>query len=112
MGPPKLVVSETSWRGIVIMVQSNFGIFDICSFVLNLVKLSRIIILYFQMGFQSSIKSFFDANLRSFFLKELTFIQFDEKFLREQSFNPQIYTQLQIKLEFQMSFYFVVNHFS
>ena len=82
MGPPKLVVSETSWRGIVIMVQSNFGIFDICSFVLNLVKLSRIIILYFQMGFQFSIESFFDANLRSFFLKELTFIQFDENQIR------------------------------
>ena len=38
-------------RGIAILVQSNFGIFDIYWSTLNLVKLSRIVILYFQMGF-------------------------------------------------------------
>ena len=44
-------------RGIAILVQSNFGIFDIYWSTLNLVKLSRIVILYFQMGFQ--LLSFF-----------------------------------------------------
>ena len=61
-------------RDIAILVQSNFGIFDIYWSAQNLVKLSRIIILYFQMGCQFSImylKSFFDAKLRSPFLKEL-----------------------------------------
>ena len=42
-------------RGIAILVQSNFGIFDIYWSTLNLVKLSRIIIVYFQMGCQFPI---------------------------------------------------------
>ena len=47
-------------RGIAILVQSNFGIFDIYWSTLNLVKLSRIVILFFQMGFL----------LHSFFYKQ------------------------------------------
>ena len=43
----KLLEKVGDLRDIAILVQSNFGIFDIYWPVLNLVKLSRIIILYF-----------------------------------------------------------------
>ena len=43
----KLLEKVGDLRDIAILVQSNFGIFDIYWSVLNLVKLSRIIILYF-----------------------------------------------------------------
>ena len=46
----KLLEKVGNLRGIAILVQSNFGIFDIYWSVLNLVKLSRIIILYLFKG--------------------------------------------------------------
>ena len=57
MGPPRessvrnLLEKVGNLRDIAILVQSNFGIFDIYRFAQNLVKLSRIIILYFFKGF-------------------------------------------------------------
>ena len=47
----KLLEKVGDLRGIAILVQSNFGIFDIYWSVLNLVKLSRIIILQFWFGY-------------------------------------------------------------
>ena len=61
----ELVESERSWRklgdlrDIAILVQANIGIFDISRSVLNLVKLSRIITLYFLKGFYSKLLRFF-----------------------------------------------------
>ena len=48
-------------RDIAILVQLNFGIFDVYWSVLNLVKLSRIIILYFifYVRFSIEIKNLF-----------------------------------------------------
>ena len=86
----KLMEKVGDLRDIAILVQSNFGIFDVYWSVLNLVKLSRIIILHFwfwaYICFLKVRKIFFDAYMvgpvfpRSSFLFQFFFHQRNNNF--------------------------------